>query len=94
MKYLQSGLKSRLQETIDKFSPTLNKNAKYEKISKISRLPAYMAIQFVRFYYKERESVNAKILKDIKFSLTLDLYELCSTQLQEKLNPMRNNSKN
>lgn len=57
--------------------------------SKISRLPAYLTIQFVRFYYKEKESINAKILKDVKFPLDFDAYELCSPQLQEKLTPMR-----
>ncbi len=31
--------------------------------SKISRLPAYLTVQMVRFYYKEKESVNAKVLK-------------------------------
>ena len=71
----------------------MNKNAKYEKISKISRLPAYLAIQFVRFFYKGGASVNAKILKDIKFTLSLDVYELCTPQLQEKLNPMRHKFK-
>lgn len=31
--------------------------------SKLKRIPAYLAIQFVRFYYKEKEAINAKILK-------------------------------
>ena len=31
--------------------------------SKIKRLPAYLTIQMVRFYYKGKEAVNAKILK-------------------------------
>ncbi|XP_054152893.1 ubiquitin carboxyl-terminal hydrolase 14-like [Oppia nitens] len=93
VKYLQSGLKLRLKETIEKFSPTLNKNSKYEKTSKLSRLPAYLAIQFVRFFYKERGSVNAKILKDIKFTLNLDVFELCTTSLQDKLIPMRHKFK-
>jgi ubiquitin carboxyl-terminal hydrolase 14 len=90
---MQSGLKSSLQETITKFSPSLNKDAQYEKVSKINRLPAYLAIQFVRFFYKERGSVNAKILKDIKFTISLDVYELCTPELQEKLNPMRHKFK-
>jgi len=93
VKYLQSGLKLRLQETVTKFSPTLNRDAQYDKISKISRLPAYLTIQFVRFFYKERGSVNAKILKDVKFSLNLDVYELCTPELQEKLHPMRSKFK-
>ena len=31
--------------------------------NKINRLPAYLTIQFVRFYFKEKEAINAKILK-------------------------------
>jgi len=57
--------------------------------SKISRLPAYLTVQFVRFYYKEKESINAKILKDVKFALDFDAFELCSSELQQKLTPMR-----
>lgn len=57
--------------------------------SKISRLPAYLTIQFVRFYYKEKEAINAKILKDVKFPLEFDAFELCSPELQNKLTPMR-----
>lgn len=57
--------------------------------SKISRLPAYLTIQFVRFYYKEKEAINAKILKDVKFPLEFDAFELCSPELQNKLAPMR-----
>lgn len=61
----------------------------YLKSSKISRLPAYLTIQFVRFFYKEKGSINAKILKDIKFPIEFDAFELCTPELQEKLSPMR-----
>lgn len=89
VKYMYAGLKSRLLETIRKMSPTLNRDAEYKKTSTISRLPAYLTIQFVRFFYKEKGAVNAKILKDIKFTMQLDMFELCSDQLQQKLIPMR-----
>jgi ubiquitin carboxyl-terminal hydrolase 14 len=52
-------------------------------------LPAYLSTQFVRFQYKERASTNAKILKDIKFPISLDVFELCTPELQDKLLPMR-----
>ncbi|KAF3829912.1 hypothetical protein GH733_001863 [Mirounga leonina] len=78
-------LLERLQEEITKQSPTLQRNALYIKSSKISRLPAYLTIQMVRFFYKEKESVNAKVLKDVKFPLMLDVYELCTPELQEKM---------
>lgn len=48
-----------------------------------------MTIQFVRFFYKEKEAINAKILKDVKFPLDFDAFELCSEELQQKLTPMR-----
>lgn len=80
---------SRLKETITKKSPSLDRDAQYTRISKISRLPAYLTIQLVRFFYKEKNSINAKILKDIKFSFNLDVFDLCTEELQQKLLPMR-----
>ncbi|XP_077348675.1 ubiquitin carboxyl-terminal hydrolase 14 isoform X1 [Lithobates pipiens] len=93
VKYLFTGLKLRLQEEITKHSPSLQRNALYIKTSRISRLPAYMTIQMVRFFYKEKESVNAKVLKDVKFPLMLDIYELCTPELQEKMVPFRSKFK-
>lgn len=89
VKYMHTGLRSKLEESITKFSSTLNRDAEYLKTSQISRLPSYLAIQFVRFFYKEREGVNAKILKDVKFSLSLDIYDMCTPELQARLLPMR-----
>lgn len=89
VKYLFTGLKLRLQEEITKHSPMLQRNALYIKSSKICRLPAYLTVQMVRFFYKEKESVNAKVLKDVKFPLMLDVYELCVPSLQENMVPHR-----
>ncbi|KAF5274812.1 hypothetical protein FQR65_LT00395 [Abscondita terminalis] len=89
VRYMHSGLRSKMQEQITKMSTILQRDAVYTKTSKISRLPAYLTIQFVRFYFKEKESINAKILKDVKFPLDFDAYELCSSELQDKLTPMR-----
>ena len=47
----------------------------------------------MRFFYKEKEAINAKILKDIKFPLSLDVFDLCSPELQQKLVPMRSKFK-
>lgn len=89
VRYMHSGLRSKMQEQITKMSTVLQRDAVYTKTSKINRLPAYLTIQFVRFYFKEKESINAKILKDVKFPLDFDAYELCSSELQDKLTPMR-----
>lgn len=89
VRYLQAGLISRMKETITKFSPSLDRDASYTKVSRISRLPAYLTIQMVRFHYKGNVQTNAKLLRDVKFSMILDVHDLCTNELQEKLAPMR-----
>merc|ERR1719384_163279 len=89
VKYLHTGLKNRLTEVIEKHSPTLNRDTEYTKTMAISRLPGYMTIQMVRFHFKQKEAVNAKVLKDIKFPVMLDMFDMCSKELQDKLRPVR-----
>lgn len=89
IKYMHSGLRSRLKEQLTKMSPSLGRDAVYTKSSLISRLPAYLTVQFVRFQYKAKDAINAKILKDIKFAMEFDAFELCTPELQKKLTPIR-----
>uniref|UniRef100_A0AC35TT10 Ubiquitin carboxyl-terminal hydrolase n=1 Tax=Rhabditophanes sp. KR3021 TaxID=114890 RepID=A0AC35TT10_9BILA len=89
VKYLQSGLKAKMKEHLEKMSEEMGRNCQYEKNTVIDRLPAYLSVQLVRFFYKEKGKVNAKILKDVKFSMHLDVIEMCSSELQEKLKPAR-----
>merc|ERR1711899_701950 len=89
VKYLASGLKNRLQESMSKHSSFLDRDAEYVKTLKVSRLPGYLTVQMVRFQCNEREPMNAKILKDIKFPMMLDTFDLCTPELQNKLLPMR-----
>ncbi|XP_062549049.1 ubiquitin carboxyl-terminal hydrolase 14 [Armigeres subalbatus] len=89
VKYMHSGIRLRLKEQLTKQSPTLGRDAVYTKTSLISRLPAYLTVQFVRFQYKGKEGINAKVLKDIKFPIDFDAFELCTPELQGKLSPMR-----
>lgn len=93
VKYMHSGLRLRLNEQITKKSPSLDRDANYMKQSLISRLPAYLTVNFVRFQYKGKEGINAKVLKDIKFPIEFDAFDLCSKDLQQQLIPMRNKFK-
>ncbi|XP_075150199.1 ubiquitin specific protease 14 [Haematobia irritans] len=93
VKYMHSGLKSKLNETLVKHSESLGRDANYTRSYLISRLPAYLTIQFVRFQYKGKEGINAKVLKDIKFPLEFDAFELCTAELQNKLCPVRSKFK-
>merc|ERR1711974_158256 len=94
VKYLHTGLMSRLQENIEKHSPNLDRNAQYLKTMAVSRLPGYITIQMVRFHFKQSKNegeagVNAKVLKDVKFPVMLDMYDMCSPELKEKIKPRR-----
>ncbi|KAL1513911.1 hypothetical protein ABEB36_003249 [Hypothenemus hampei] len=93
VRYMHSGLKSKMQEQITKKSLSLDRDAIYTKTCKISRLPAYLTIQFVRFFYKEKGAINAKVLRDVKFPMEFDAFDLCTPELQEKLAPTRNKFK-
>ncbi|XP_055599477.1 ubiquitin carboxyl-terminal hydrolase 14 [Uranotaenia lowii] len=89
VKYMHSGIRLRLKEQLTKQSPSLGRDAVYTKTSLISRLPAYLTVQFVRFQYKGKEGINAKVLKDIKFPIDFDAFDLCTPELQSKLSPIR-----
>lgn len=89
VKFLHTGIRNGFEGTVTKHSSTLERDAVYKKTSVLTRLPAYLVIHFVRFFYKEDKQLNAKILKDVKFPLELDLFTFCSEALQKQLFPMR-----
>ncbi|KAJ3192927.1 Ubiquitin carboxyl-terminal hydrolase 14 [Irineochytrium annulatum] len=76
-------------EKIEKNSPSLGRSATYTQTTKITRLPAYLTINFVRFQWKPSERVKAKILKKVKFPFELDATPLCTPELVEKLSPAK-----
>jgi ubiquitin carboxyl-terminal hydrolase 14 len=77
----QQGLKSELE----KASPILGRTAIYLKESRISELPKYLTIQFVRFFWKRESNQKAKILRKVDYPLELDVYDFCSDELKEQL---------
>jgi ubiquitin carboxyl-terminal hydrolase 14 len=86
---LNYGLEQSLQETLEKHSPTLDRNALYMKISRIKKLPPYLLINFVRFEWKNVKKVKAKILRDVKFPMVLDVYDYCTEDYKKELNVTR-----
>ncbi|NXC19837.1 UBP14 hydrolase, partial [Corythaeola cristata] len=78
------------KENLLQLSCFINQEVKYLftglKLSKISRLPAYLTIQMVRFFYKEKESVNAKVLKVTLFPVVMMCGKLyCQNRLGEEV---------
>lgn len=53
----------------EQMSPKLGRNALYEGTAEIKKLPPYLVVQMVRFFYKRTAQQKAKILKQVSVSL-------------------------
>jgi ubiquitin carboxyl-terminal hydrolase 14 len=87
--HLRDGILAALEEKIEKKSPTLDRNAVYTKKSRISRLPKYLTVHFVRFYWKKEAQKKAKIMRKVSFQHELDVVEFCTEELKAILAPVR-----
>ena len=88
--HLSEGISAGLSEKIEKNSETLGRNASYTKRSRISRLPKYLTVHFVRFFWKREAQKKAKIMRKVTFPAELDIVEFCTDALKEQLIPVRN----
>lgn len=88
---VSQGIRDSLTEEIMKKGTLTDDNLKFERTSKITKLPPYLTIQFVRFFWKADISKKAKIMRKVTFPVDrrLDLVEFCSDELAEKLGANR-----
>ena len=87
--HLRDGILKGLTEKIEKRSPTLDRDAMYTKTSRISRLPKYLTVHFVRFFWRRDIRKKTKIMKKVTFPAELDVVEFCTEALQKQLVPVR-----
>ena len=87
--HLRDGLLAGLEEKIEKKSPSLDRDAVYTKKSRIARLPKYLTVHFVRFFWKREAQKKAKIMRKVMFPQEIDVVEFCTETLRERLIPVR-----
>jgi ubiquitin carboxyl-terminal hydrolase 14 len=87
--HLRDGILAGLEEKLEKISPVLGRNAIYTKKSKIARLPKYLTVHFVRFFWKREAQKKAKIMRKVTFPHELDVVEFCTDELRKMLVPVR-----
>ena len=87
--HLRDGLVNGLSEKIEKKSEVLGRDVTYTKTSKISRLPKYLTVHFVRFFWKRDVQKKAKIMRKVTFPHELDAVEFCTDELKKALVPVR-----
>lgn len=87
--HLRDGILNGLSEKLEKRSEVLGRDAVYTKTSKISRLPKYLTVHFVRFFWKRETQKKAKIMRKVTFPHELDVVEFCDDNLKKLLVPVR-----
>ena len=59
--------------------------ALFKGSSRLTRLPPYLTVQLVRFFYKTDVGQKAKVLRKVSFPMTLDAHDWCSDELKKAL---------
>lgn len=88
---LHDGLMLNLEGQLEKNSEILGRNAIWRKNSKVHKLPQYLCVQFIRFYWKAEASTTgnkagkAKILRKVIFPRVIDMFQYASDELKTEL---------
>lgn len=88
---IQDGFNISLSGELEKFSEVLQRNSIFKKKSLVNKLPSYLCVQFVRFYWKKESNVGgtkagrAKILRSVMYPRILDIYKFCTPDLMKSL---------
>ncbi|KAH8917386.1 cysteine proteinase [Atractiella rhizophila] len=86
--FMVNGLAESLKQDIEKQSHTLGRPVIYHQESKISRLPSWLTVHMVRFYWRREIRKKAKIMRKVKFPFDLDLLEMLADDLKAKVKPV------
>uniref|UniRef100_A0A0A9W9R3 Ubiquitin carboxyl-terminal hydrolase 14 n=1 Tax=Lygus hesperus TaxID=30085 RepID=A0A0A9W9R3_LYGHE len=65
--YLIDGLKLGMTDSVTKKSTVLGTDVEFTKTSSITRLPTYLTVHLMRFYYKGEKKCNAKIKRPVNW---------------------------
>ena len=69
-------------ETIEKYNDTLQSNTEYEISRTITRLPKYLTVHFMRFFWRRDTQKKSKILRRVQFPFELDLAEMLDSSIK------------
>lgn len=89
--YMYQGIQLGLEDKIEKRSPTLNRSCIYSKNGKISSLPRYLIIHYVRFFWKANKDggTKAKVLRKVVFQPKFDIMNFVDDDLKKSLGYIR-----
>lgn len=91
--YMVSGIMDAMDQDLEKNSPSLGRSAVYQGTSRISRLPSYLTVNLVRFFWRRDINKKTKIMRKVKFPYDLDVLDLLSEDLKKKIAPVNDKLK-
>mmetsp|Transcript_5066 Transcript_5066/g.7707 ORF Transcript_5066/g.7707 Transcript_5066/m.7707 type:complete len:429 (-) Transcript_5066:360-1646(-) len=89
--HLHEGVLLGLEGSVEKRSEILERDVLWSKTQRVTRLPRYICVQFMRFFWKatpdsqDHAGVKCKIMKPVSFPTVLDTYPFCSDSLKAVL---------
>ena len=86
---MKNGLTESLVEKVEKRSEVTGSNSIFENSKKITKLPEYLTVQFVRFYWKKSTGKKSKILRKVQFPFQLDVADLLTPEYAAEKIKMR-----
>lgn len=86
--YLGTGIKDSLEQELEKQSPSLGRQAQYRATSRLARLPSYLSVHEVRFFWRRDIGRKTKIMRRVKFEYELDVLDLLSDDLRQRIRPV------
>lgn len=87
--HMKQGIAEGLEETIEKHSDKLDRSAEWKRTVRLEKIPPFLIVQFVRFFWKPAERVKAKILRNVSFPVQLDVFDFCTDELKTQLSVKR-----
>ena len=87
--HLAEGFKLALDESRELRSEAAGRDVVFTGSSRIAKLPPWLNVQMVRFFWKQAEQMKSKILRAVTFPVQLDMYEFCTEELKKELDPAR-----
>lgn len=82
--FLRNGLIDSLNEVIEKRSEITGNNSDFLIKKEIIKLPKFLTVQFVRFFWKRSSGKKSKILRKVTFPFQLDTSELLTSEYQQE----------
>lgn len=85
---MTAGITESLTHHLEKHAEALQRTATYVEKRQFTRLPQYLAVHFVRFYWRRDIGKKTKIMRKVKFPMELDASVWATPELAQQVRPV------